>query len=170
MAEQMENREADRFAAGTGRTDTNEAREGEIMPGVTGGGTNYVPPAGPADATRESPASAEGTIGAVGEMDFTGAPAGTTGASHVSGANPAGITQGGGPGDGSMTTGGTGPGIPGPGPQSVESTVAILGDREPDVGHDASGTGGMGGAGSTGGAAGSDAAAESERSEKPKCP
>jgi hypothetical protein len=140
------------------------------MPGVTGGGTTYVPPAGPADDARESASSVEGTIGAVGEMDFTGAPAGTTGASHVSGASPAGITQGGGPGEGMMTTGGTGPGIPGPGPQSVESTVAILGDRELGVGRDASGTGGMGGAGGTGGAGGSDSAAESEGSEKPKCP
>jgi hypothetical protein len=118
---------------------------------------------------KKSAAIAEGTIGAVGEMDFTGAPAGTTGARHVSGARPAGVTQGGGTGDGSMTTGGTGPGIPEPGPQSVESTVAVLGDRKLGVGRDASGTGGMGGAGGTGGAGGSDAATESERSEKPKC-
>jgi hypothetical protein len=167
MAEQKKDGEADRFASGTGRTDRDKAHQDDIAPGVTGGDTTYVPPAGPADTARESAASAEGTIGAVGEMDFTGAPAGTTGASHVSGASPAGITQGGGPGDGTMTTGGTGPGIPGPGPQSVESTVAILGDRELGVGRDASGTGGMGGAGGTGA---SDAAAESDSGEKPKCP
>jgi hypothetical protein len=53
MAEQRDIREADRFAAGRGRTDTDEAREDEIMPGFTGGGTNYVPPAGPADAAKE---------------------------------------------------------------------------------------------------------------------
>jgi len=45
-----------------------------------------------------------------------------------------GETRGGGPGSGSDTSGGTGPGVAGAGQQSIESTTAALGDMEPSAG------------------------------------
>lgn len=95
----------DRFAAGTRGDrdgDPGEAERDDFRPGVTGGGSNYLPTGAPtSDASN-----AEGTIGAVGEMDVTGAPAGSGG---VSGGSPAGATEGGGPGGGARSSGGTGP-------------------------------------------------------------
>jgi hypothetical protein len=131
MAEQDRAGEADRFAHGAGRTETHEAERDSFRPGETGGGQNVVPgtasSAGGADR-------AEGTEGAVGEMDFTGAPAGPAGGSGPSGGSAAGESLGGGPGSGSMTSGGTGPGVAGAGPQSIEATTAALGDMEPSAG------------------------------------
>jgi hypothetical protein len=46
-------------------------------------------------------------------------------------AGPGGET---GPSGGSVTSGGTGAGVAGPGPQSIESTTAALGDMEPSAG------------------------------------
>lgn len=89
----------DRFAAGSGGGETDAAERDDFRPGVTGGGQNYLPTGGQTSGASD----AEGTIGAVGEMDFTGSPAGTAGAS------PAGATEGGGPGGGAKSGGGTGP-------------------------------------------------------------
>lgn len=137
MTRKTSNDEADRFASGTGAgttptagtTDTGVSNIDDVNPGATRGSGTQLP-----DAGRASDASsAEGTIGAVGEMDFTGAPAGTSGASSVSGAGSTGETYGGGPGGGgAMSMGGTGPGTApdDPGPQSIESTLAVLGDNE----------------------------------------
>lgn len=145
-----ERRQGDRdgFASGT-RNDDAGAEDGVARPGVTGGGANYLPEsedrAGARGENRGSDAAAaEGTVGAVGEMDFTGAPAGTSGAGGVSGGSPAGESRGGGTGEGAQSTGGTGP-APAqgdPGPQSAESTTAFLGDREASHTGEASGTGG----------------------------
>ena len=109
MAERTD--EADRFAAGTGGgADGERAEDDEKMrPGVTGGGATYLPESGRARAEGAGADRAEGTIGAVGEMDFTGAPAGPGGAGGASGGTGAGESAGGGTGGGSMSTGGTGP-------------------------------------------------------------
>jgi hypothetical protein len=115
MTQDRENQEADRFASGTGRTAERDAtRADDFRPGVTGGGTAYLPDTGrtTVEGTNNA-ASAEGTIGAVGEMDVTGAPAGTSAASGLSGANPGGESSGGGPGGGSTSGGGTGVGTGG---------------------------------------------------------
>ena len=158
MAEKNANDVPDRFAHGAGGADAGEPRPEDLKPGVTGGGTNALPGSGESsDASR-----ADGTIGAVGEMDFTGAPAGTSGRGGVSGGSAAGESQGGGTGGGSVSGGGTGPGVSGAGPQSVESTTAFLGDREVSVpGSGAGLAGSAGGAGGTGGAGGSDVAGDS---------
>lgn len=132
MAEQDRAGEADRFAHGTGRTETHEAERDGFRPGETGGGQNVVPGTAPAGAQGAD--RAEGTEGAVGEMDFTGAPAGPGGASGPSGGSAAGQSQGGGPGGGSTSSGGTGPGVAGAGPQSIEATTAATGDMEPSAG------------------------------------
>ena len=124
--------QADRFAAGSGGATNNEDNDPTgALPGVTPGVATILPDAGAAsDESR-----AEGTIGAVGEMDFTGAPAGTTsGAGSLSGGNSADETRGGASGGagGAASGGGTAPGTSpdNPGPQSVESTLAVLGDNE----------------------------------------
>lgn len=132
MAEQDRAGEADRFAHGTGRTETHQAEQDSFRPGETGGAQNVVP--GTASAAASGAGRAEGTEGAVGEMDFTGAPAGPGGASGPSGGSAAAESQGGGPGGGSVTSGGTGPGVAGAGPQSIEATTAALGDMEPSAG------------------------------------
>lgn len=163
MADEKENREADRFASGTGAaTGADSAANDDMLPGVTGGGTTYVPDTGGSGSSTADAASVEGTIGAVGEMDITGAPAGTSGASTISGQSAGGETSGGGPGGGSVAGGGTGPAPSGPGgPQSAQSTLDALGDRELASGGESGGAGSMGGAGGTGGAGGSDVAPES---------
>lgn len=89
----------DRFASGSGSTDA-EKSDDAVMPGVTGGGKNYLPQSGGTDSEGSSASSAEGTIGAVGEMDLTGAPAGTSGASG--GSSSGGKSEGGGPGGGAL--------------------------------------------------------------------
>ena len=142
MAEQDRANEADRFAHGTGRTEKHEAEKDGFRPGVTGGGQTTVP-----DTGRAEPGSAAGhaegwagagaeanAAGAVGEMDFTGAPAGPAGGTGPSGGSAAGGSQGGGPGGGAVTSGGMGAGVAGAGPQSIESTTAALGDMEPSAG------------------------------------
>jgi hypothetical protein len=149
----------DRFASGTGVANAGKA-DNEMLPGVTGGDRAYLPQSGGADVEGSNASSAEGTVGAVGEMDLTGAPAGTSGAGGISGGSSAGESQGGGPGGGAMSGGGVGPAAGDAGPQSIESTIAFLGDRELSGGNDAGGTGGSGGAGGTGGAGGSDVAGD----------
>ncbi|HEX8720019.1 MAG TPA: hypothetical protein VF736_05210 [Pyrinomonadaceae bacterium] len=132
MAEQDRAGEADRFAHGTGRSETKQAEQDSFRPGETGGAGTTLPDTGRAGGAGAG--LAEGTQGAVGEMDFTGAPAGPAGGSGPSGGSGAGASQGGGPGGGSVSGGGTGPGVAGPGPQSIQSTTAALGDMEPSAG------------------------------------
>lgn len=152
---------ADRYAAGSGGTesDAKAAEKDGMRPGITGGGTNYLPETGRASTEGSGAEQAAGTVGAVGEMDITGAPAGPAGGSGISGGSGAGETQGGGPGGGGAASGGgTGPSAADAGPQSLASTVAVLGDRELSTGQE-----GMGGAGGTGGAGGSDVAGDDAR-------
>ena len=131
MANGSTNDEADRRATGAGRPkDDPDDAGADMRPGLTGGGANYLPETDRAGGAVGNAAAAEGTVGAVGEMDFTGAPAGTTGGAAASGGSGSGETRGGGPGGGAAASGGTGPGVAGAGPQSVESTLAVLGDRE----------------------------------------
>jgi hypothetical protein len=133
MAEKDEMDAPDRAAHGTGRTETHQAERDSFRPGETGGGQTTLPDTGRAE--RDGGAGhAEGTEGAVGEMDFTGAPAGPGGGSGPSGGSAAGESRGGGTPGGSTTLGGTGAGVAGPGPQSIESTTAALGDMEPSAG------------------------------------
>jgi hypothetical protein len=132
MAEQDRADAPDRFAHGTGRTETHQAEQDSFRPGETGGGQTTLPDTGRANASGA--ATAEGTEGAVGEMDFTGAPAGPGGGSGPSGGSAAGESRGGGPQGGSTTSGGTGAGVAGAGPQSIEATTAALGDMEPSAG------------------------------------
>jgi hypothetical protein len=132
MAEQDSVDTPDRFAHGTGRTETHQAEQDSFRPGETGGGQTTLPDTGRADAAGAD--RAEGTEGAVGEMDFTGAPAGPGGGSGASGGSAAGESRGGGPQGGTTTSGGTGAGVAGPGPQSIEATTAALGDMEPSAG------------------------------------
>jgi hypothetical protein len=104
------NDEADRIAGGataaTGNADEGNGGNDDVMPGITGGGQTYLPSDGRADAGGTPATSAPGTIGAVGEMDFTGAPAGTSGANDAGQGSGAGSSVGGGTGGGSMTTNG----------------------------------------------------------------
>ena len=94
-----ENEVPDRFAHGTGGEDANDSAGSEMMPGVVGGGEMHLPGSGREGAKDSRAANAEGTIGAVGEMDITGAPTGVDGGS-------AGESEGGGPGGGAMNRGG----------------------------------------------------------------
>jgi hypothetical protein len=100
MIDENEDR-ADRFASGTGSTDA-EPTGDEIMPGVKGGNKTYLPRSGRSDVEESRASSAEGTIGAVGEMDLTGAPSGSSGGQEGTGgaSSNAGQPQGGGPGGG----------------------------------------------------------------------
>jgi len=82
--------DADRFAAGTGGPDAERAEDDQMRPGVTGGGRNYLPETGRAEGDADR---AEGTVGAVGEMDITGAPAGPGGASGPSGGTGPGTDE-----------------------------------------------------------------------------
>jgi hypothetical protein len=108
MTNEREKREADRFASGTRGTDVDEAGRDDQNPGVTGGERTYLTGSGGAEKEGTTASSAEGTIGAVGEMDITGAPAGAAASGGVSGS---GESEGGGPGGGSRSSGGTGPGV-----------------------------------------------------------
>jgi hypothetical protein len=99
------NDEADRIAGGT---DAGNGENEDIMPGTTGGAQTYLPSDGRAQTEGTPATSAADTIGAVGEMDFTGAPAGTSGAGDAGSGSGAGSPVGGGTGGGSMSTGGTG--------------------------------------------------------------
>ncbi|HEV2704720.1 MAG TPA: hypothetical protein VGV59_02280 [Pyrinomonadaceae bacterium] len=101
MADTKTNTDADRFASGTGATARHEAEGDDMKPGETAreGSRTYAGDTGEAEAATA--AHAEGTRGAVGEMDFTGAPAG--------GQTGAGETRGGGPGGGAHASGGVGP-------------------------------------------------------------
>lgn len=142
MADERGKREADRFASGMRGADRDDA-EGDVMPGVTGGERTYLPGSGGTQGEGSAASGAEGTIGAVGEMDITGSPAGTASSGPVSGGSGAGQAEGGGPGGGAMSSGGTGPGTADAGgPQTIESTLERLGDREL-----AAGAGGAGGSG-----------------------
>jgi len=152
--------EADRYASGTGRMDVGESKGDDVMPGTTGGGATYLPASGRSEARGTSASSAAATIGAVGEMDFTGAPAGSSGGSS------AGETLGGGPGGGAISRGGAATRGGDAGPQSIESTASVPGDRELSTGTDTSGTGGSGGAGGIGGAGGSDIAGDSASTDR----
>jgi hypothetical protein len=89
----------DRFAVGSGSTDA-EKSDDAVVPGVTGGGKNYLPQSGGTEAEGAGASSAEGTIGAVGEMDLTGAPTDTSGAGG--GSSSGGKSEGGGPGGGAV--------------------------------------------------------------------
>lgn len=105
MTDSSSNDEADRIAGGTGGADTDKRENEDLMPGVIGGGQTYLPSDGRAQGEGTTAASADNTIGAVGEMDFTGTPAGTSGASDVSGASGTAPSSGGGPGGGAMSGG-----------------------------------------------------------------
>src|SRR5919205_2657296 len=98
MSDEREKREADRFASGTRGTDADEAAKDDPNPGVTGGERTYLTGSGAREKEGTAASSAEGTIGAVGEMDITGAPAGATGAGSTSGASGSGESEGGGTG------------------------------------------------------------------------
>lgn len=98
------NDQADRIAGGTGGTDTGNGENEDMMPGITGGTPVYLPSDGRAKTEGTPADSAPGTIGAVGEMDFTGAPAGTSGAGDVGAGSSAGASVGGGTGGGSMSS------------------------------------------------------------------
>ena len=100
------NDEADRIAGGTGGANAGNGENDDIMPGVIGGGRVYLPSDGRAETEGTPATSAPGTIGAVGEMSFTGAPAGTSGAHDAGQGSGAGSAVGGGTGGGSMTTNG----------------------------------------------------------------
>ncbi|HEY1404805.1 MAG TPA: hypothetical protein VGB05_11800 [Pyrinomonadaceae bacterium] len=102
------NDEADRIAGGTGATDTGNGENEDMMPGVIGGSQTYLPSDGRAQNEGTPATSAADTTGAVGEMDFTGAPAGTSGAGDAGSGSGAGSPVGGGTGGGSMSTGGMG--------------------------------------------------------------
>lgn len=167
MADEKTNREADRKVATGGANQTDDDVDPyTLMPGVVGRGSTVLPNSGRDD--ESSAARAEGTIGAAGEMDLTGRPAGTGGAAGMSGGSAAGASQGGGPGGGAASSGGAGPRAADAGPQSAESTLAALGDRELSNAPDAAGIGGAGGASGTGGEGGSDAAPDSALTGSPK--
>jgi hypothetical protein len=100
------NDEADRIAGGTGGTDAGNGENEDIMPGVIGGAAIYLPSDGRAETEGTPATSAPNTIGAVGEMSFTGAPAGTSGAGDAGSGSGAGSSVGGGTGGGSMSTSG----------------------------------------------------------------
>ena len=156
MANGKNEYEANRRAAGAGEPFEDGDENNVARPGVAGGGAAFLPSTDRDSGGQSDASAAEGTVGAHGEMDITGAPAGTSGRGGPSGGSAAGQTLGGGTGGGAMASGGTGPGVTGPGPQSVESTLAVLGDNEPSTMQ-----GGSGGASGTGGEGGSDAAGES---------
>ncbi|HEV7905152.1 MAG TPA: hypothetical protein VGO96_15025 [Pyrinomonadaceae bacterium] len=102
------NDEVDRIAGGTGGTDTGNSENDDVMPGVIGGAQVYLPSDGRDEQAGTTAASADNTIGAVGEMDFTGSPAGTSGAGDVGAGSSGGAPVGGGTGGGSMSSSGTG--------------------------------------------------------------
>ncbi|HEY0097497.1 MAG TPA: hypothetical protein VGB76_00970 [Pyrinomonadaceae bacterium] len=100
------NDEADRRAGGTGGTQAGNGENEDLFPGEIGGAQTYLPSDG-RDAGEGTPAvSANNTTGAVGEMDFTGAPAGTSGGGDAGAGSSEGASVGGGTGGGAMTTSG----------------------------------------------------------------
>jgi hypothetical protein len=105
MADTKTNTDADRFASGTGTTPKHEAEQDDMKPGETAreGSRTYVGDTGQGGggSSAASADRAEGTRGAVGDIDLTGAPA--------SGDTGAGETRGGGPGGGSHSSSGAGP-------------------------------------------------------------
>jgi hypothetical protein len=104
------NDEADRFASGTRGAEAGDRENEDLMPGEIGGAQTFLPSDGRAEGEGTSAVSADNTVGAVGEMDFTGAPAGTSGAGDASGGSSTGASVGGGTGGGAMSGGGAGPG------------------------------------------------------------
>jgi hypothetical protein len=98
------NDEADRIAGGTGGTDAARDESADLMPGEIGGGQTYLPSDGRGGEGEGTTAvSADNTTGAVGEMDFTGAPAGTSGGADAGSGSSAGASVGGGTGGGAMS-------------------------------------------------------------------
>jgi hypothetical protein len=126
MSQQQSPDDADRFAAGTGQSAKKQAEQDDARPGEAGVRTTALPETGRAASTGAD--RAPDTIGAVGEMDLTGRPAGPGGASGASGGS--GESAGGGPGGGAISSGGAGTRPADAGAQSVESTLAVLGDRD----------------------------------------
>lgn len=102
-----QNDRPDRFASGTRGDETNDSADNETRPGVTGGSELYLPESGGEGAQGSGASSAEGTIGAVGEMDLTGAPV------EAGASSSAGQSEGGGPGGGAISGSGTGAGTGG---------------------------------------------------------
>ncbi|HZI17904.1 MAG TPA: hypothetical protein VEY09_04845 [Pyrinomonadaceae bacterium] len=127
MSQQQSPDDDDRFAAGAGESAKKEAEQDHARPGEAGVRTTVLPETGRAAAGGGADHAPE-TVGAVGEMDLTGRPAGPGGASGPSGGS--GQSAGGGPGGGAISTGGPGTRPADAGAQSVESTLAALGDRE----------------------------------------
>jgi hypothetical protein len=101
------NDEADRFASGTRGAGADDRENEDMMPGEIGGARTYLPSDGRAEGEGTPATSADNTIGAVGEMDFTGAPAGTSGAGDAGSGSSAGSSVGGGTGGGAMSTNGS---------------------------------------------------------------
>lgn len=100
------NDEVDRIAGGTGGTDKGNGENDDITPGIIGGGQTYLPSDGREERAGTTAASADNTVGAVGEMDFTGSPAGTSGAGDAGAGSGGGSSVGGGTGGGSMSSSG----------------------------------------------------------------
>jgi hypothetical protein len=97
MIQEEDDNRPDRFASGTGRNEKGDTGNNEVMPGVTGGGETYLTGSGGEVSQGSAASSAENTIGAVGEMDITGAPV------DASGGSGTGESEGGGPGGGAMS-------------------------------------------------------------------
>lgn len=125
MADEREKRERDGFASGMRGTDIDEAETNDLMPGVVGGERTYLTGSGAEESAGTAASSREGTLGAVGEMDITGAPAGAASPGAMSGG--AGATEGGGTGGGARSSGGTGPGTSAAGGTDVAGEDASTG-------------------------------------------
>ena len=97
------NDEADRIAGGTGGTGAGEGENEDLFPGEIGGAQTYLPSDGRGGSEGTTAVSADNTTGAVGEMDFTGAPAGTSGGGDAGSGSSAGASVGGGTGGGAMS-------------------------------------------------------------------
>lgn len=97
------NDEADRIAGGTGGASAASSESEDLMPGEIGGAQTYLPSDGRSESEGTTAVSADNTIGAVGEMDFTGAPAGTSGGADAGSGSSAGASVGGGTGGGAMS-------------------------------------------------------------------
>lgn len=98
------NDEADRIAGGTGGATAASDESEDLMPGEIGGAQTYLPSDGRGEEGEGTSAvSADNTVGAVGEMDFTGAPAGTSGGADAGSGSSAGASVGGGTGGGAMS-------------------------------------------------------------------
>jgi hypothetical protein len=122
-------RRANATGAGPARAPS-ERDEDELFPGERGGGTIGLPGTGETEAHGTGAAEAEGTIGAVGEMDVRGVPVPPTETASTRGLKDQEGSEGGGPGGGSLTRGGTGEAPSGHAPQSVEATVDVLNEDD----------------------------------------